>query len=735
MADRLDIAKFKVEQGLKSGVTVPDPLAAGLAKLGKGIADDVAAKAETRQKFKESSAQDIRDLRALRAKAEEEGGDITAVVPGTTTLANYTLKNLDNFIQDAYTQQEIVTSGLGGPFAVRDYNIFKSNQQQTWQAFKGKIDNAEAEMQETIKRAQGYTKADGTVVPPVAGDGEAAMQRYQSLIQDLENTELVSGPDGMGIVNVYKTEYDSATGLQKRIEDENGDPIINTNISGTSVMGMLNKENSRWSRTDVQGSVDAAFDPAKVAEFDTIVDMAGFTGGSREDNIRRNPMFKQYSDTFIENTLPNNRAISSTLTDNYNGQFVQLDPNQTKTGKVDGKFINIDEKISVSVLDGYDKDGKPIMKTILAPKYIEMELSKANGQLVVKTTDEHKQAASGIVRGAVDAKLPRSLETGEAIKQFDPYRETKTKAKAELDSGVDLFKQVEISYGGTDQEVKAATENLMIKSGFKFNKTLSEKQQPDRGGDELIISQTYQVDKGDGVFKSFEVTLMNPNPKYKKEEQANLRKGMTGYEPQFIPVSKEEYEDKMYELFKGRDDQTSVQKARDNYKLKNKSYNPTGTFNTKGNRDMSVKTQEEVDVAEVPAVSLATAVSKGGPTLLADIKSSDSYKDLVNNTFNDTKAEFKALAATLQSKFNNMASLQGAGQGGDIKIISIGEKIIVKKGGVEIFRDGNDDLGNEGLVEAAMTEALKSLPGQAAGTRTRNTEGGVEVDEYGIPIQ
>ena len=35
-----------------------------------------------------------------------------------------------------------------------------------------------------------------------------------------------------------------------------------------------------------------------------------------------------------------------------------------------------------------------------------------------------------------------------------------------------------------------------------------------------------------------------------------------------------------------------------------------------------------------------------------------------------TEAEFKALATTLQSKFKNMAVLQGANQGDDIEIIS-----------------------------------------------------------------
>jgi hypothetical protein len=63
-----------------------------------------------------------------------------------------------------------------------------------------------------------------------------------------------------------------------------------------------------------------------------------------------------------------------------------------------------------------------------------------------------------------------------------------------------------------------------------------------------------------------------------------------------------------------------------------------------------------------------------------------------------------------------MSALQGANQGGDIEITSSGENIIVKKGGVEILSEGNDDLGNVVLVEAVMNADLNSLPGKEAGS-------------------
>tara|TARA_B110000977_G_C11078778_1_gene492163 strand:+ start:1380 stop:3611 length:2232 start_codon:yes stop_codon:yes gene_type:complete len=743
MADRLDIAKLKLEKGLLSGKGAPSTAVAdGLQGLFSGIDADVQAKRETRQAFKEESASDIRDLRSLRAEAQAAGatddksssgqsiklGDI----PTSTTLANWTLTQLDGFIQDSYNQQEIVTSGLGGSFAVRDYGIFKNNQKQTWQAVKGRADAAAAELEQTKKNAQGYTNDEGVFVPPTAGAGEAAFQRYQSIIGDLNNTRIISGEDGMGVVEVYQTVYDPASGVQKRVLDKDGNPIINKNISGTSVMSLMNGENSRWQRTDVIGAVDKAFSKDVIAAYDVSINHPGYLkGSSREDNIRRNPSFTRYQDTFIEKTLPNNRAVSSTLTDNYSSEFYQLDPDQTASGVVDGVKINMTDTITVQVLTGYDSNGKPIYEDKSAPKYIG---SKVEGDgIVVQTTDAHKAAASGIVRGAVDGKIGKGIKSGVAVAQFDPYRKSVTDKNDKLDSGVDLFKQVQLLHGGTDAEVKAATETLMVKSGFKFSDTSVNEKVNDRG-EKVVMSQTYQVDKGDGM-KSFELSLMTDNPKYDKDKQAKLKKGDKGYEPQFIPVSKQEFEDKYYELFKGKGDQPSVSKSRNAFAGKNKNYSPAGKLNTDADRSMSVTTTEDVDVAEIPVITLSSAVSKGGPTLLDDIKSSASFKNLADNTFNDTEAEFKALAVTLQSKFNSMSALQGANQGGDIEITSNGENIIVKKGGVEILSEGNDDLGNEGLVEAVMNAALKSLPGKAAGTRKRTTKGGVEVDEFGVPIE
>ncbi len=748
MADRLDIAKLKLEKGLLSNKGVPNQdLATGLQGLFSGIDADVQAKRETRQKFKEQSASDIRDLRALRAEAEAAGatkdksssgqsiklGDI----PTSTTLANWTLSQLDGFIQDSYDQQEIVTSGLGGKFAVRDYNIFKNNQKQTWQAVKGRADAAAAELEETIRRAEGYTNQEGVFIPPVAGAGEAAFQRYQSIIGDLNNTRVRSGEDGMGVVEIYETVFDKETGVQKRVLDGDGNPVINKNISGTSVMALLNKQNSRWQKTDVISSVEKAFGKDVIASYQVSTNHPGYIkGSSKEDNIRRNPSFTRYQDTFIKKTLPNNRAVSSALTDNYGGEFYQLDPEQTANGMVDGVEIKMNETISVSVLTGYDSNGKPIYDNIEAPKYIG---SKVEGDgIVVQTTDKHKAAASGIVRATIDGQLGIKVVNGVEIKQFDPYRDSKVKSQDRKDKGVDLFKQITRSYDGTADDIKNAVENLMISSKFKFNETIS-----DKADDGTVLSQTYQVDKGDGVFKSFKVTLQTPNPKYKEG----------GTEPKYLPISKAEYEDKMYELFKGNNDNSSVSEARKNYNsIKANNYSPTGTFNAKGDRNMAVETTETVEVAEIPGVTANSAIGEGKDAGSAGecVMNSEGFSDLQANwDWNGANTrEIDQMGDSLKSAFAELAKGQGANQGGDISFVTNGTAIDVMNGDT-VVDSIEFDLNEKSTLKQAITTALDAatkagLPGRAAGTRKKRSIGGnevfinsegVEVDELGVPIK
>lgn len=789
MADRLDIAKLKLEKGLLSGKGAPSTaLADGISSLLSGIDKDVQDKRETRQAFKEESASDIRDLRSLKAQAQAAGatddksssgqsiklGDI----PTSTTLANWTLSQLDGFIQDSYNQQEVVTSGLGGQFAVRDYGIFKNNQKQTWQAVKGRADAAGKELEETIRRSEGYTGKDGKFVPPVAGAGEASLQRSQTILNDLANTFIKSEADGMGGVYVYETVYDSSTGQQKRVFDTTkpnpkwdeteqkglkvGDPgyqpefeyKINENLSGTSVMSLMNGQNSRWQKTDIISAVDQAFGKEQIASFQTIIDAKGFIGGTTEDNMRRLPSFAQRQNVVIEKTLPNNRAVSSALTDNYNGEFYQLDVNQSVKGDVidpvdgkakvgyiiDNKYVaNLDETVSVNILTGYDSLGKPIYKNVDAPKYIKSK--KSGDDIIVETTEQHKVAASGIVRATIDSKIPRTYTKGEAREQYDPKRKDYTKEDDDqLNSDTKILELINSSQGLTDAASrKRSNEQLMAISKFNFSGFVPTTQKNQRTGEDIVTSTIYT--RGGNEFT---LTDNTKNPKFVLKEQVEsgtgtaddpyvfipktIEKVVDGkktivnnpdYQEEFIQPSNKEREDNRFAIFgKG-----NVDEVRSQLQKTNKNYNVDQNLEI-GVDDQTVQSKqvsnETTTNPAVDPVSLNSAVSDGGPTLLANMLASTAYKAIDNGflNVNDTEAEFKALASMLQSEFQNIATQQNAQQGRNVTITSVGEDIVVKIGDKEVFRDGNDDLGNEGLITAVMNMAIKELPSKKESTST-----------------
>ena len=542
----------------------------------------------------------------------------------------------------------------------------------------------------------------------------------------------------MGIVEVYQTVYDPATGVQKRVLDGDGNPIINKNVSGTSVMALMNKENSRWQRTDVIGAVDKSFGEDIIASYEVSTNHPGYIkGSSREDNIRRNPSFTRYQDTFIEKTLPNNRAVSSTLTDNYSSEFYQLDPDQTASGVVDGKKIDMTEMITVQVLTGYDSNGKPIYESKSAPKYIGSEV-EGDG-IVVQTTDEHKAAASGIVRGAIDGKIGKGIEAGVPVAQFDPYRASKVASKDRENKGVDLFKQITRSYDGKGDDVKNSVENLMISSGFKFNETIS-----DKDNDGTVLSQTYQVNKGDGVFKSFKVTLQNPNPKWNETLQKGKKKGDDGYQPKYIPISKSEYEDKMYELFKGSDDNSSVSEARKNYSgNKKNNYSPTGTFNAEADRNMAVETLENVVVPEIKDISVNTQI--GDKSAIDTITGSKAYENIKSNWkksgVKNNTVQLQGLQGSIQSTFDTLKAEQEGNQAAGVELKyddATAEFYFVGPNGEETDKVSVAVSNNEldGQVKKILADGIsKFLAGRAEGTRKKRSIGGNEVDELGIPIE
>ena len=715
---------FKLEKlgAIKSKANTS--FADSLAKFGTGVLLDQEAKAETRQQFKETGSKDIRDLRLLRDQAVKDGatneksssgGSIElGDVPSNTTLSNWTLKNIDNFIAQTYKRQEVVTSGLGGKFAVRDYGIYKANQKATWQAIKGRVDNAEAQSVRNKEMNEGYTNDKGVFVPPTSGQGNLAMQSSFAFIQDLNNTNVTPDDEGNGIVEVYQTVFDPTTGLQKRVLDiKTGLPILDEDKSGVSVLALLQNGGEEWNSTNVKTDVDTAFNPTVLDSYETIIGMQGFVGGSREDNVRRNPEFLNYANSFINSKTRTNRDISSTLTDNFimgTQGFKQLTAQETSTGYISdpanpGKMIkfNPDEKISVNVVTSWDANGKPVYENLKVNKYIGMRMTKPAGILVVDTNDEQRKAATGFFRGVISGKVGRKFTPGQARAQFDPYKNQLDKDKLNKLTdkqlyNIDTMEKISNLIVGGQEVGKAELEALQNQSKYKFSEGVTEVRKLDyRSGAEVVTKFTLGVDKNEGLGSiDMNITTREPNKKFdldkqlisgdgtagspyvlqpefiiKKEDGKDVKVKNPKYQPQFLKMTKKQLENNLYAVY-GEGSSTA---ARTGLKVrlgdKYSEFDDTTGVDS-GGKNIDVTTTKTVGVDAVPSVTPDDILAKGGQTATQMLVDSEAYKSIISNTFNFGIDDEQTIKMTneLGKLYRALGVKQDDGQGEDVEFLA-----------------------------------------------------------------
>ena len=715
MGNALDSVSKAVDSKFIGG----NPLESKFAAIDKGLKDV--------KDWKDNIDKQRLDLKTKTAEQIREAEKYAFEnMPNSETAKTRILADLAKYKDQMLMNERLVRNGAIPP---EENLIFFQNGKQTFEIYADQVNNYDKELTKTEQRAKGYYKEndDGTqtFVPPVSGELEAIKQEIQTQIATLSGIETNFRENGMGDVTFFQMEVDPTTHAYRPKRDAQGNkiPLANTQPN-MSVLALSHKANTRADRRYLTTEVDE-FSQQTSLTYDTMFP-EGLMVGNVVTDARNNPELNNLIKTKVAAMTTEIGAVASYFgKDNgFGGElvsFTQWD-NLTDAQKT--------ETITVTILDENLKE-----KQITYKKYAKVAAANENNVIVPELDENQIEATQGYVRKNLVAGLQKKITKGVKKTEWDPMSTNRLANRQGETSSVDLFEVVEKSYGGTPEEVTQSFENLMIRSGFKFEDSSPSKTVKDVRDKDVMLSQTYTVDKGDGAgMKTFELSLMVENPEWKKlddtqiDKQKDMKKGDPGYIEQYVPVSREEYENKKYELFKKKGDVLSVSEARSKYKQKNKDYNPANNNFTIGNRDLSLTTTKEVDVAEIPTITTLTAVSDGGPTLLDDIKSSGAYKDIENNWLNDTNAEYAALAKTLQAKFNNMAALQGANQGGDIEITSDGENIVVKKGGEIIFKESNDDIGNEGLVEAAMSVALsKGLPGKGASKSTVKCDGGFKV--------
>ena len=186
---------------VSAGFIGQNPLEGKLAAIDKGIKDVQDWKTnidKQRLELKQLTANTIRE-------AEKKAYDN---MPNDETAQAKVLEALSKYKDQLLMNQRLVQNGAIKP---EDNLIFNENGKQTFNILAENLNEFDKQLEITKQRAQGYYKEDGTFVPPVSGDLEAAKQAIQTQIGTLSGININFTERGMGGINFYQMEVDPTT--------------------------------------------------------------------------------------------------------------------------------------------------------------------------------------------------------------------------------------------------------------------------------------------------------------------------------------------------------------------------------------------------------------------------------------------------------------------------------------------------------------------------------------------
>jgi hypothetical protein len=445
MGNALEAAKFSILQG-NTGVATKKTLLEGIDNFDEGVQtwkDNIDA---ARLKLKTDTASKYRE-------AEKE---VYENLPSDKTDRDLALKALASYKDQLYGNMGLVQAGMIKP---EDNLIFQENGKQSFEILANQINEYAKRREETLKRSKGYyeTNEDGSqkldaqgkpiYVPPASGAYEASLQDLQSRMGNPEFTNVTFGENGMAKVTFYKTEVDELTGTRVLVKDADGNPIPIDGLKDMSVLSFDRGRNQRADRLDLQTNVMNVVGPntALGQTFDTM-SKNGLLLGTIEDNQRANPQLKVMIDDGVSTLTSTPDRIVSILSDN-GPQSQQSIP--VNVAQWDG-LTDAQRKETVSYT-WTDASGN--QQTGTKSKYIKL-VTSANGQIVPELSQKDREAAENIARTTIYSSLKKDItDKGTKRTEFDPYRESKGKAKKETAQQVgkvDFAKR--LALGGEEQE-------------------------------------------------------------------------------------------------------------------------------------------------------------------------------------------------------------------------------------------------------------------------------------------
>lgn len=236
-----------------------------------------------------------------------------------------------------------------GKISVEEANRRKLNIKDTWSEVKGNMAN----VQQSIKK-----------LASLEGNGNAAqLEAYRDAL-DLKGSKTVYDQNGRGV-------------------------LVKKDGSTFQFANLANLTGQEFNTVDLEDATTRATE--NVAAFEKYK-----TALTSVQDPRQQKVMDGFMDSLVSNILVDKQAMASVLMD-YQG--VEYDLKGDKTGTT---------SITYSKVNGYDKDGNPIIEEVTADiGAIKMTLSESTGKLEPELNKEQEDLAKAITRANAEVKLSR----------------------------------------------------------------------------------------------------------------------------------------------------------------------------------------------------------------------------------------------------------------------------------------------------------------------------------------
>mgnify|MGYP003119543433 CR=1 FL=1 len=443
MGNKLDATRIALDKGF-TGVSDPTSTLSAISKGMKDVASWKKGIDDAEIKLKTDTAKAYQDSKKLASER----------MTGNKTVDAAILEALRSTQERLYDNVKMVEKGMQSP---TDNLIFRQNASTSYDTLSSYLKDYDANFQQSLKEAQGYTDANGNYVKPTAGAFQSAIQKFQTTLGNPNLYKILSSEDGSLNINLYKTKINTKTNTRELDLDNDGNPIIDPTMSGIGASTILKGKNQKSPRVYMNDSINEALDKdtALSKAFEVIKTSPGYTGIVVND-ARNNRNIERLINAGTGAATATVEQRMSILMDNMppGKEQIPVMPNEVAGLKADG--VDLKEQISYEYIDpstGEMLQGK-------YNKYVTATLDPMSTLFMGEETDEAKIASIRIFKSGIYSGLQRKITGRDKTTTFRP-----TTPSGGEKSDVAYGELIKKSVLGDAKSF----ESLLRKSGLKTN--------------------------------------------------------------------------------------------------------------------------------------------------------------------------------------------------------------------------------------------------------------------------